>query len=315
MKGCVRLFAFLSCLGCLALFSQATAFAGQGLDQLSLRTAVAERVNRILAERGTGQMVAISADAVTVEKVYPVQIQGIALYAVKLSLQAGGNVKGVFTEPEEMIILTDQSGTVQFGMVTDIASGDEAAMVQAASLTRLEFPARLAKPYLTGTGQKEVTLVTDPFCPYCRQALAYLVNQLPFIARLNLAHLPLAMHPGAEAAVWIMEFAREEAGELYKQIVDFAYSALRIPAEDGDGEPKDAAQKNVVKQFLDKFPKLTRQPRDAFLYYLKGKYEPQDLAARRELQKLRISGTPVIIIDGQAVHGFDQKEIDSRLNK
>jgi glutaredoxin len=158
--------------------------------------------------------------------------------------------------------------------------------------------------------------VSDPFCPYCRQALEYLTSQLPRIANLKLVHLPLAMHPGAEAAAWIMEFAREEAADLYRQAVNFAYTDLQVPAGDnGQALHGDEAQKNVIKQFLGKFPQLTKQPLDAFLYYLKGKYEPQDLATRKTLQKLQISGTPVVIINGQPVHGFDRKEIGNRLNK
>ncbi|CAK7027338.1 MAG: hypothetical protein DELT_02628 [Desulfovibrio sp.] len=309
-------FRVLALIGCMMLFSQTAAYAGQGLDEHSLRASVTERVNQILMERGQGDGIIIPIEAVTIEKVQPVQVRDITLYAVKLSLKANGTVRGVFTEPEEMIVLTDETGTLQFGMVTDIATGDEVAMIQALSLTQMEFPAHLAKPFLTGTGAHDVTLVTDPFCPYCRQALDYLTAQLPLIANLKLAHLPLAMHPGADAAAWIMEFAREEAKDLYKQIVEFAYSALRTPTNsDGAALRGDDAQKNVIQQFIRQFPKLTKQPLDAFLFYLKGKYEAQDLSTRRALQKLRISGTPVVIIDGQAVHGFDQKEIGNRLNK
>lgn len=313
MKASLRVLAFF---GCMMLFSQTAVFAGEGLDELTLRAAIAERVNLILAERGQGQQGLVPVEAITVEKVQPVQVRDMALYAVKLRLNAGGAVNGVFTEPEEMIILTDVTGTVQFGMVTDIATGDEIAMVQAASLTSMAFPEHLAKPFLTGQGKRNVTVVSDPFCPYCRQAISFLTTQLPLIANLKLVHLPLAMHPGAEAAAWVMEFAREEVGNLYKQVVDFSYSALKTPTgSDGKGLSGDDAQKDVIKQFIRNFPTLTNQPLDAFLYYLKGKYEPQDLSTRRALQKLRISGTPVVIIDGQAVHGFDQKEISSRLKK
>ncbi len=306
-------FLFLAFLGCMALFAH-TASAGQVLDEQALREAVTERVNMILAERGQESIVPV--DAVTVEKVQPVQVRGISLYAVKLSLNAGGSANGIFTEPEEMIVLTDASGTVQFGMVTDIASGDDVAMVQAAALTKMYFPSHLAKPYLAGTGQKEVTLVTDPFCPYCRQALTFLTERLSLVANLKLVHLPLAMHPGAEAAAWVMEFAREEATELYRQVVGFAYAGLQTPAAaDGTGLQGDAAQKHVIRQFIEQFPTLAKQPADSFLYYLKGKYEPQDISTRKILQKLRITGTPAVIIDGQAVHGFDPKELDARLGK
>ena len=313
MKARLRALVFL---GCMMILAQTSAFASEGLDQLSLRASIAERVNQILAERSQGEGAIIPLDAITVEKVQPLQVRGIDMYAVKLSLKASGTINGISTEPEEMIILTDATGTVQFGMVTDIATGDELAMIQATSLLDFEFPAHLAKPFLTGKGPHDVTLVTDPYCPYCRQALDYLKTQLSRIADLKLVHLPLAMHPGADAASWIMEFARQEVKDLYTQIVDFAYSGLRTPTDtDGRALRGDDAQKHVVKQFLAQFPKLTKQPLDAFLFFLKGNYEQQDLSTRRALQKLRISGTPVVIIDGQAVHGFDQKEISKRLSK
>ncbi len=313
MKKCARLFVFL---GCLLVLSAGTAFAEQDLDEGALRESVAARVNLILAERSPETSSPITVDAITVEQVQPVLVGKTPLYAVKVSLRAGGSAKEIFTEPEEMIILTDKSGTVQFGMVTAIATGDEAAMVQASSLTQVAFPSHLAKEFINGTGQKDVVIVTDPFCPYCRQALNFLSGKLSQIATLKLVHLPLAMHPGAEAAAWIMEFAREEAADFYRQVVGFAYDGLKAPAgEDGSPAKGDDAQRDVIRQFLEKFPKLTILPLEPFLYYLKEKYEPQDHSTRQELRKLRITGTPVVVIDGQAIHGFDQKEIENRLNK
>lgn len=313
MKSCARFFAFL---GFLLLASQSPALAEQDLDQDALRAAVAQRVSLILSQRSEPDTSIVPTEAITINQVQPVQTGEVRLYAVKLTLKAQGRVKEVFTEPEEMILLTDRSGKIQFSVVTDIATGEEAAMVHATSLTEVVFPPHLAKPFLNGTGQKEVVLISDPFCPYCRQALTFLTEKLSRIATLSLVHLPLAMHPGADAAAWIMEFAREEVTALYKQIVDFAYTGLRAPGTENDSPTGDEdAQRNVIRQFLEKFPKLTVQPAESFLYYLKEKYERQDLATRQELKKLRISGTPVVIIDGQAIQGFDQKEIEKRLSK
>lgn len=286
------------------------AYAEPSLDRDSLRASMAHRVNLILADRGMGQTEAITLDAIRIDAVQPVVLKGMTFFAVKMSLHAG-SAGGAFPQPEEMIILTDPTGSYQFGMVSDIATGDEAAMVQAAELTRFKFPENLAKPFVKGQGQKNVIMITDPFCPYCRQAYNYLMDQLKLIASFSLVHFPLPGHPGAETAAWIMEFAREEAKDLYRQIVDFAYSALRAPT----GLNPIDSQRDIINQYLKKFPKLTTQPADLFYFYLKGKYEAPDLATRKELQRLRITGTPMVIIDGQVIQGFDQKEMHNRLHK
>ena len=308
MKSGFRLF-FVLCALLVPVF-QASAQQGPVLDTGSLRASMAYRVNLILSERGIGQADAITVDAITIEAVKPVTLGGMTLFAVKMSLHAEG-VSSMFPQPEQMVLLTDASGSYQFGMVTDIATGDEAAMVQALELTRIAFPDHLAKPYVKGTGTKKVSIVTDPFCGYCRKAHALLMEQLAAIDTLSLIHFPLPSHLGANVAVWIMEYAREEAHELYPLVVDFAYTALRAPS----GLNPIDAQREVVKQFLTKFPKLTSQSADAFFFYLKGKYEAQDMATRKELQRLQISGTPVVLIDGQTIQGYDPKAILNHLRK
>jgi len=306
MKSVIRAFAFI---GCLLMLSQ-TVHAQPSLNNDSLRASMAKRVNLILTERSGNQVPPIPIDAIKIDAVHPVTLGEMTLFAVKMSLNAG-SASTLFPQSEEMVILTDPSGTYQLGMVTDIATGAEAAMVQASELTSIKFPKNLAKSFISGEGKRNVVMVTDPFCPYCRQAYAYLMGQRKRIDTLSLVHLPLPGHPGADTAAWIMEFAREEASDMYKQVVDFAYSELTAPS----GMNPIDSQRHVIDQYLKRFPNLTSQPRDLFYFYLKGKYEPQDMATRKELQKLRINGTPAVIIDGQVIHGFDQKEIHTRLNK
>ena len=40
----------------------------------------------------------------------------------------------------------------------------------------------------------------------------------------------------------------------------------------------------------------------------------RDPAAIQELRDMQAMGTPVIVIDGQAVHGFDQRRIEQLLD-
>lgn len=303
-------------VGCLILFAS-TALAAVPLNEANLKESIAARVNTILKERNQaepGVPSRIAPDAVRIETAQYVEIKGIGLYAVKLSLHAGTENGEDAPAPDEMVLLTDPSGSVQFGLVTDIRTGEEAAMSQAQEISRLSIPPHLAKPLLTGTGQKDVVFVSDPFCPYCREAYKLLLGQVSLIKNLSIVHLPLPMHPGADAAAWIMEYAREHAETLYRDVVDFAYSGLRAVTGQDSATP-DAAQKDVISQFLTRFPKLTDQQAEPFFFFLKGKYETSTAAVGRELRKLRINGTPVVIIDGQATHGFDPEETLRRLAK
>lgn len=281
------------------------------LDEANLRSSVASRINMMLSGQPDGSSRFIAPDDVRIDKTQPVSVQGITLYAVRILLAPHAAADSTASEPDEMVLLTDPSGSVQIGMVTDLKTGREIAMAQASELTRMDISSQLTHPILTGEGDKEVVFVSDPYCPYCRQAYSFLRNQLAHIRTLALVHLPLPMHPGADAAVWVMLYAQEQAKILHEDVVDFAYTALAVP--EAAGASTEAAQKQVIGQFLARFPELSAQEPDSFYYFLKGKYEAENLTTAKALQKLRITGTPVVIIDGQPVHGFDQQAITTRL--
>lgn len=302
-----KVFAALCMAGALAV----PAFAHQSaLDEENLKSAVASRINMLLAGQPGGASRTVSSEDVRLDKKQPVSVQGIPLYAVRLLLTPRAQGKDTESPPDEMVFLTDPTGTVQFGMVTDIKTGREIAMAQATDLTRISFPSHLAESFLAGQGKREVVFISDPFCPYCRQAYLFLKDQLSAISTLSLAHLPLPMHPGADAAVWMMKFAHETAPALHEAVVEFAYTAL-MPAT---AASLDESQKQVIAQFLKRFPELSgQQEPEAFYFYLKGKYEANTATAVKDLQKLRITGTPVVLIDGQPVHGFNKQEIAARL--
>lgn len=286
------------------------AFANQpDLDEENLKSAVVSRVNMLLAAQPGGTSRPISPEDVQIDKKQPVSVQGLSLYAVRLLLTPRVQAEGAAPEADEMVLLTDPSGTVQFGMVMDIRTGQEIAMAQATDLTRISFPSHLASPVLTGQGDKEVIFVSDPFCPYCRQAYLFLQDQLSRISKLSIAHLPLPMHPGADATVWVMKFAHETAPSLHQAVVEFSYTSLLPPT----ALHVEEAQQQVIAQFLKRFPELSGQETEAFYFYLKGKYEADTAAAVKALQKLHITGTPVILVEGQPIHGFNKQEIAARL--
>ena len=286
---------------CAMLFCVAPGLAGAApqLNEEALRSVVISRLGRVLTENGQDAVARkLLSDNVRIDKYQPVRSSQPNL-------------------PDRMTLLTDASGTIQFGMVADLATGQEAALSQATEITRLRLPDALPKQLATGTGSHDVIFVSDPFCPFCRQAASYLLESLDRIASLKIVHLPLPMHPGADAATWIMEYAteRQSAGVDPLAVMRYAYAQLRIPAQ---GTSPDTARKDVVTQFLEQFPALaagleTSSP-ETFLYILKGKYEAQSADTAAQLQRLQITGTPFILVDGQSVRGFDKSRLEKLLS-
>ena len=304
---------------CAMLFCVAPGLAGAApqLNEEALRSVVISRLGRVWTENGQDAVARkLLSDNVRIDKYQPVRVGVVDLYAVQLSLHHpdGSSQPNL---PDRMTLLTDASGTIQFGMVADLATGQEAALSQATEITRLRLPDALPKQLATGTGSHDVIFVSDPFCPFCRQAASYLLESLDRIASLKIVHLPLPMHPGADAATWIMEYAteRQSAGVDPLAVMRYAYAQLRIPAQ---GTSPDTARKDVVTQFLEQFPALaagleTSSP-ETFLYILKGKYEAQSADTAAQLQRLQITGTPFILVDGQSVRGFDKSRLEKLLS-
>lgn len=288
--------------------------AAAQLDEPGLQKAVSARLGRVLTENGQKAVaLKFTPDNVRIDKRQAVRVGAVELYAVQLSLIH----PDASSLPDTMTLLTDASGTIQFGMVADLSTGQEAALAQATEITRMRLPDALSQPLTTGTGSHDVAFVSDPFCPFCRQAASYLLERLDRIASLKIAHLPLPMHPGADAATWIMEYAteRQSAGVDPLAVMRYAYAQLQIPSQ---GTSPDAARKEVVAQFLEQFPALAADigspSPETFLYILKGKYEAQSADTAAQLQRLQITGTPFILVDGQPVRGFDKARLEKLLS-
>lgn len=284
-----------------------------GLNELALKESIRARVGSILQDNDKDAS-KLTLDAISIDKAEAVDVRGIKLYAVKLSLQNPEQPDG---QRDEMTLLTESSGAIQFGMVSEIATGLEAALSQATEITKMELPERLSSPLLIGTGSHNVVFVSDPFCPYCRTAYTHLMIRLESIRTLRLGHLPLAMHPGADAAAWVMEHAAElnAANVSQQDVVRFAYTDLQAPdTRTQPGMSAEDAQKAVVEQFLTRFPALApKSDAETYTFFLKGKFAAKTQAAAAEFQKYRITGTPAIVIDGQLISGFDRQAIDARL--
>lgn len=279
------------------------------LNEKMLRENMATRIASMIQRQSGGQadLKGFGPGNIKVLRAEPVKVApDVELNAVKLAITRSDG------RSDEMVLITDSSGTVQFNMVTDIKTGDEAVLSKTPALTKIDFPSGLSTKVAVGKGKHDVVFVSDPFCPFCRDAFKHLLGKLDQIRELKIAHLPLPMHPGAEAASWVMHYAHDQ-GIVPFEVVKFAYEDLK-PVEKGVDGKLEGAQRAVVAQFVGKFPKLVgAQQLDAFFYFLKGKYEGVVVEGISQLAKMDFKSTPMIIIDGQVVSGFQAGEIDKRL--
>lgn len=294
-------------VSCLLLLSAASAFASPpSLDEDSLKKSVLSRIQPVIQANG-GVIANVTPAIINIEKIQPVSVGAVTLYAVKMKIQ------GADGQADEMVILTEQTGQAQFGLVLNLATGEEMALSQAKDVTSLHIDSSLASLYLEGPGSKNVQFVSDPFCGFCRQAFALLEQHITNIRSLSFVHWPLPMHPGADMVIWLMEFAKENTpGEVFRAVVKFAYTNLRTPVATSSKE----AQEQVLEQFFQRFPTIfDKQGISQMAALLKGKYQQKTIRIQSELEKLGVTGTPLIIIDGSPINGFDRPEIIKQLNK
>ena len=297
----------LALASCLLLLTAISASASVApLDQEALKRSVLSRIQSVIQSRG-GVIADITPAVVNIEKIQPVTVGDVTLYAVKLTVRGAGE------QPDEMVLLTERTGKAQFGLVVDLATGEEMALAQARDVTSMRVDSALESVYLEGTGTKTVQFVSDPFCGFCRQTFALLEQQAEAILSLSFIHWPLPMHPGADMAIWVMEYAKEHAPtDVFKAVVKFAYTSLRSPVADSSKGP----QEQVLEQFFNRFPEfLSKLDISDFASLLKGQYQEKTVRIQSEMQQLGITGTPLIIIDGAPINGFDRPEIIKQLNK
>jgi thiol:disulfide interchange protein DsbC len=124
----------------------------------------------------------------------------------------------------------------------------------------------LEKAIRVGRGPHKVIEITDPDCPYCRRASAFL-SERNDVTR-HIFFFPLAMHPNAEAKVRQI-FCAEDRGKAYEE-------AMTGKLDDMKFTPcKTAAVEDLLK-------------------------------AHREIgDRVGVTGTPLFLIDGQVILGAD----------
>ncbi len=282
------------------------------LNEAALKANILARVGNILKANNAPNAPRpeeLSPDLITIEKTHQVALGDLNLFAVKARVvrpTPGGGF-------DNMILTVDASGQYMFGMVNELATGEEAVMSRAADITAMVLPDKFQSQIYTGTGSHDIVFVSDPFCPYCREAFNFLMANMDKISGLKMVHLPLPIHPGADAASWIMDYAHD-SGIRAAEIVNFAYTGLKAPV----GKIEDEAREDVIKQIIERFPDALTKERGnagALLAWLKNGYQARTLLAIDEMRKEGITGTPLILVDNIPVRGFDKNALARLLGR
>lgn len=162
-------------------------------------------------------------------------------------------------------------------------------------------------------GKPVVVFVSDPFCYYCRQAFALLMERRQAYSELKLAHFPLSSHPGADIACALLVWAEAKAPKKLMDFVRFAYTELAAPeVEEKTPENLTKAWNQVAAAFLAKFPELKALGKTPEAIVAALGDSPHARAVAEDMARgvgMEITGTPVIFVDQTRVSGFDEERL------
>jgi protein-disulfide isomerase len=244
----------------------------------------------------------MTADHVSIEKKTPVHTGSLTVFAVRLKI----TLPVPDLPPEFITLVVDDTGTLQFGGIQELATGanlTKDAVDQLQTVNINDLPPDFGKLIHTGTGPHNVLVVSDPFCPHCRRGWEFIKLNLDRIHTLRLADLPLS--PAAETANLAMSDAYHRQFMVF-DIVDFTYTELN-----SSQEPLD-----ILSQYMEAFPDLTEKwgttPETA-LVYLKKKYLSEIKAEQQTVRALGIHSTPVFFVNNTFIKGFSSQKMEAAM--
>jgi len=252
----------------------------------------------------------LTPDSVQVDKAEKAAtFGGMDIYAVK------GRLVPADGQPQPFLLFISADGQFHVSDVISLGEG-KSILKDARDRLRAEDLNDLGHVVFKGqAGKPVVVFVSDPFCPYCRQAFSYLMGKKDSYSEFRLAHFPLASHPGADIACTLMAWALDNAPGKALEFVRFGYGELAVPKmPDRSPASLKKAWAQVAGAYLARFPELKAVGKDgAAIVAALGsssyaKSVAQDMAAAGSMD---ITGTPVIFVDKARVVGFD----DARLNE
>ncbi|PKN06968.1 MAG: hypothetical protein CVU73_14070 [Deltaproteobacteria bacterium HGW-Deltaproteobacteria-8] len=286
--------------------AQPAAAPAAGFDAESFRT------NFLAGLAGRPNFPAMTADSVQVDQAEKAaSFGGMDIYAVK------GRLVPAAGQAQPFLLFISADGKYHVSDIVELSQGrsilkDARDRMREADLKDFGHEVLKGQP-----GKPVVVYVSDPFCPYCRQAFAYLMDKKDSYSELRLAHFPLSSHPGADIACALMAWAADKAPQKAFDFVRFGYVDLALPkVKDRTPESLKKAWAQVAGAYLARFPELKALGKDgaAIVAALRDSSYARTVAAdMARASSMEITGTPVIFVDKARVVGFDQERLDELL--
>lgn len=270
------------------------------------------RQNFLAGLAGRPNVPALTTDSVQVDQAErAASFGGMDIYAVKGRLVPAGG------QAQPFLLFISADGKFHVSDIVGLREGksilkDARDKMRAADLKDFGQTVFQGAP-----GKPALVYVSDPFCPYCRQAFAYLMGKKDSYSEFRLAHYPLPSHPGADIASALMAWSADKAPKRHADFVRFAYTDLPVPKlQDRSPENLKKAWAQVAGAFLARFPELKALGKDgaAVVAALNGSTYAQTVAEdMARAASMDISGTPVVFVGQTRVVGFDRERLDELL--
>jgi protein-disulfide isomerase len=285
--------------------AQAATLAPKGFDEAAFRK------NFVAGLAGRPNAPELTPESVRVEAAEKAATFGnMDIYVVRGLLSPQGGQAQPFT----MFVSAD--GKFYVSDIVDLAQG-KSVLKEARARQRTADLKDWGHVVFHGTGKAVVTFVSDPFCPYCRQAFAYLMGKGAAYGDFRLVHFPLASHTGADIACALMAWAADKDPEHLADFVRFAYTEAPLPkVPDRSRENLEKAWAEVADAFLKRFPQLSALGKDGQAIAAALADSPYVEAVTADIAKaagMDINGTPIIFVGETRVDGFDAPRLDSLL--
>jgi protein-disulfide isomerase len=239
-----------------------------------------------------------------------VNLGGLDIYAVK------GEIAPAQGQRQPFVLFVSADGRYFFSDVVDMRAG-KSVLKDARDHMHARDLKNVGHTVFKGTGKTTVTFVSDPFCPYCREAFSYLMGKSAQYGEFRLAHFPLSSHAGADIACALMAWAADKAPKRLADFVRFAYLELPVPhPHDRSPEQREKALIAVADAFRARFPELASLGKDGKAIVTALRDSPYAEAVAKDLAQaagMDITGTPVVFVGDQRVDGFNGPRLDSLL--
>jgi hypothetical protein len=266
------------------------------LDEMKLKEKIVSRIQK--ANAGKKEVYRnFDSKMVIVEKKIAFQALGQMLYGIRLKILPV--LPG--QKNEYLYLIVDPSLTVQYSDILDMETGANVLNQITAELRKIDLPEKgIGSEIYKGGGAHQIVLISDPFCPYCRQVWGYLLQHKDKIKLLKLSHYPV--NTVSETACAVLEFAQQKRLNFF-DIINFSYTKLNFAKSPVE----------ILSQYAAEFPMLKKfggQDLEAAVQKLRAEYLPIIQKEQSEIKDLGISGTPMTFVDGEMINGANSTKFD-----